>query len=434
MGHTGGKSCGKYRLITESYTLFGRIRLYRDQQGQYAADPLWEKDLALHLRYIADFRICCPVEQVNRHDEAWSYVAGLSDRNVIALGLDDGWGAVIRNLVPNAFRVRKALSDTQIAHSGGAGWPFPVSYYFLIMRLFLSFKWIIVIESSFFRKPAEGKVTLRRFLSHYIHTFLLRRCVRAADARIFTNRAYQELFLGHNKASLIAPAIWIDQDDVVSGRDHDARKPSGRHQARFLFPARLIPDKGILTVLDAIRLLEKRHAEDGTPVPQVDIIGQGPLAEQCRQFAAHHSDDLVQFHDPVPYGAPFFSFLRDYDAVIVANLQDEQPRIIYDAFSQGLPCVSSETGGTHDLITPGETGLFFKAGNAASLADRLTELANAAEHLHQMGGAALSEVAASTHENMHREREIFLKDTLSLSNQPLGWRGDDVLAQASTSI
>lgn len=421
-------------MIIEFYTLFGRIPLYRDQCGHYATYPRWKKDIVLHLRYIADFRICCPVKQVNEHDAALSPVSGLSDRNVVALRPDGGWGSVVRNLVPNAFRVRRALSDTQIAHSDGAGWAFPVSYYILIMRLFLKFQWIIVVESSFFRKPAHGSVKLRRHISHYVHTFLLRQCVQAADARIFTNRAYQELFLGHDKASLIAPAVWIDQDNIVSDPVHEARKPDGRHRARFLFPSRLIPDKGVQTVLDAIHLLEKRHTEDGTPVPQVDIIGEGPLAGHCRQFAANHSSELVRFHEPVSYGAPFFAFLQDYDAIIVANLQDEQPRIIYDAFSQGLPCLSSETGGTHDLITSGETGFFFKAGDATSLADRLSELADAAERLHQMGHTALSQIGTSTHENMHREREVFLKEVMSLASQTPGRQDDDVRAQVEVLL
>lgn len=236
-------------MIVESYTLFGRIALYRDRNGAYATDPLWKKDLDLHLCYIEDFRICCPVEQVGTHDVVWAHVEGLTDQNVIALRRDGGWGSVISNLIPNALRVRKALSNTKVVHSEGAGWAFPLSYYLLIMRPFLSFKWVIVIESSFFRKAATSSPSLRRYISHHVNTYLLRQCVRAADASVFTSRVYQEMFLGHSKSSLVAPAIWIDQGDIVSRSAHDARNPDGRKRARFVFAARLIPDKGVQTVL-----------------------------------------------------------------------------------------------------------------------------------------------------------------------------------------
>jgi len=408
-------------LIIEPYTLFGRIPLYRDNFGHYATDPLWEKDLTLHFRYIKNFKICCPVEQVEKHDESWSRIKNLSDRNVIALRRDHGWISVVRNLVPNALKVRSALAKTHIAHSGGAGWAFPVSYYILLIRIFLRFKWIIVIESSPFRMPARGQFSLRRFLSHHVHTFFLKRCVRSADARILTSKSFAEIFDCTDLTCFISPAVWVDQSNMISAEENDAWKQDGRDRTRFLFPARLNQDKGTQTVLDAIHLLEKRHVENEIPIPKVDIIGHGPLADRCRQFAANYPDDLTCFHEPLPYGPEFFAFLRGYDAIIVANLQDEQPRIIFDAYSQGLACISSETGGTRDLIDPGKTGSFFKAGDEVSLANRLAEYANSATVLRDMGSAALRKVSEHTHENMHRRREDFLKQSLGLSLECHGW-------------
>lgn len=408
-------------MIEEPYTLFSRIPLYRDDDGRYATDVLWKKDLDLHLRYIADFRICCPVERVQEHDKTSTCVSGLIDQNVIALRRDGGWLSVSRNLFPNAFSVWNALSNTHIAHSGSGGWAFPVSYYILVMRLFLSFKWIMIIESSNFRNTASGTKKLRRYFSHYINTFLLRRCVRTADARIFTSQNYRDIFLGNDEKSLVYPAVWIDAGDVVSRKIHSTREPDSGGRARFVFPARLVAEKGVEIVLEALRILQERHIDKQVAVPRVDIIGHGPLAQQCRSFAESMPNNIVNFYEPISYGKEFLNFLQNYDAVIVANLQDEQPRIIYDAFSQGLPCISSETGGTKDLIKPGKTGIFFKANDPFSLADRLIELADAAMFLHEMGQAALNEVASYTHENMHRKRELFLKSILSLKNESLDW-------------
>ena len=403
-------------MIEETYTLFTRIPVFRDPSGRYATAPLWHKDLVRHFDYIADFRLCCAVVEVEEHDPTLSYVEELSDDIVLPLRRDRGWGSVIANLIPNAFLVQRALSKTEIAHSGGAGWSFPLSYYILMLRPFLRFKWIFLLESSFYRMPKYGKASFRQIASHHIHTFLVRRCVQSADARIFTTNRFRDLFLGRDEASLVAPAIWIDDADILPLSRHLAKKPKDRRRARIVFPARLVPDKGVQTVLDAIRIVADKHRQTGVPVPQIDIIGKGEMETACRAVEAQVPDGLMRLHDPLPYGDAFFAFLQDYDAFIVANLQnDGQPRILYDAFGQGLPCIASETTATREAVSPGETGLFFNPGDPESLAACFLEVADQAGRLHEMGTAVLREMAAHTHQNMHRTREKFLKEVLGLA-------------------
>lgn len=402
-------------MIDGVYTLFVRIPLYRDSNGVYATDPLWQWDLVRHFDYISDLHICCPVENVSEHDVNLVPVVELSDRNVIPLRLDRGWVSVFLNIFPTGTGIFRALSQTQIAHSGAAGWPFPESYYILLFRPFFRFKWVLVVESSFYRIPQYGKATFRQFLSHHINTFLVRRCARNADARIFTTKKYQDLFLGHTENSLIAPVTWVREADLHPVADHSEAKPKARHRSRLIFPSRLVPDKGVQTVLDAIRIGVERQVRTGISMPQIDIMGSGPMADDCRRVSAECPDGLVRFFDPVPYGEEFFSFLRGYDALIMASVQEGgQPRVLYDALSQGLPCIASNTIATREAITDEETGVFFEPGVAKSLADRLIEFAESPDRLHEMGRRALQKAAEHTHEEMHRTRERFLVEVLEL--------------------
>ena len=402
-------------VIVESYTLFGRIPLFRDTQGRYATDVLWQRDLALHISYIQDFRICCPVEHVASHDRSLTLVEGLSDKNVFPLRLDRGWLSVFYNLLPNALSVLRALAKTEIAHSGGAGWAFPVSYYLLLFRAFLRFKWVVGVESSFFVKPSKGPVSLRVFFGHHVHGFLLRRCLRSADARFFTSEAYRDMFLGHREASLVAPAVWVDRADIISREAllENQRKMTG--PVRILFPARLVFEKGVQTVLGALDILSTRNQGNEGASIEISIMGNGPEAQKCRNLAQRYAQDGVRFLEPRPYGVAFFEEMQNYDAVLIANLHDEQPRIIFDAFSQGVPCITSRTGGTFDLVTEGETGVFFEAGNPSALADKLVELCDQRSQLQKMGLKALEGMSERTHTGMHRRREKFIKDTLKLT-------------------
>jgi len=138
------------------------------------------------------------------------------------------------------------------------------------------------------------------------------------------------------------------------------------------------------------------------------------LAESCREFVREFDDPRIRFRESVRYGEPFFSALREYDAVLVANLQDEQPRIIFDAFSQAVPCISSRTGGTHDLMEEGQTGLFFDRGDPLALARLIDQASEDKETFRRMGLAARKSVMNRTHEAMHEARRKFLIEALAL--------------------
>lgn len=404
-------------MISLPYTLFTRIPLYADATGAVYADDLWAKDLAFHLTYIADFRICCPCLPATARPEGATVVAGLTPDRIISLQPVKGWKAVIRTLWSNFVQVRRAVRDTQIVHSGGAGWPFPLSFYILPLRRKRDFQWIMVIESSFWMKPRHGPVSVRQHLSHAFHHHMIRACMRAADAHIVTQSWYRDLFLDPEAPVHVAPAVWIDEDDILAAAPDTPKRGTG--PARLIFPARLVPDKGVETVLQAIETFAARHSTEAAPVLQIDIIGAGPLAERCRNFAAQdHGAVAVRFLDPVPYGAPFFALLGEYEAVVLANRQPEQPRIVFDAFSQAVPVIASRTPGVESSVIDGHTGWLFAVDDVVALATLFERVIAQPRNLADMGAAAHKAVANRTHMRMHKDREAFLKTRLRLQADP----------------
>lgn len=402
-------------MIRQSYTLLTRIPLYQGHDGFYT-DDLWEKDLVAHLRYISDFRICCPVEPLSPTSGPLRRVEGLTDAQVIRLRTDRGWGSVFVNIVPNFLAVWRAVRTSQIVHSGCAGWAFPLAYYVWFLRPFRRFKWINVVESSFWVKPASGPVSVRQWIEHHVHEFMVRRCVRASDARIFTQDGYRQTYLGSNKAALVAPAVWLDDANFRTTTDLAAAQAENR-PVRLIFPARLEAEKGVDTVLAAIDRWDARFGRATGPTLAIDIIGDGALADRCRQFVAARADEQrlrVRFLDPVPYGEPFFALLRGYDAAIVANRQAEQARIVFDVMSQGLPCLATDTTGNMAVVADGVTGAIFPVDNADALAELFDHAAQHPAELHEMGRHALAAAGGYSHAAMHAERELFLRKTLNL--------------------
>jgi glycosyltransferase involved in cell wall biosynthesis len=122
---------------------------------------------------------------------------------------------------------------------------------------------------------------------------------------------------------------------------------------------------------------------------------------------------VLDYRDPVPYGRPFLDLLRGYDAVLLPSLSDEQPRLLFDAFSQAVPVIGSATGGLRDLVEPGQSGRLLPAGNASALADAMIEASANRAELRAMGVAALAKARGQTHRAMHRKRHEILLDAFA---------------------
>jgi glycosyltransferase involved in cell wall biosynthesis len=131
-----------------------------------------------------------------------------------------------------------------------------------------------------------------------------------------------------------------------------------------LFVGRLSPEKGLDTLLEAWSLLKKR--------PRLKIVGEGPLVHQVVERIQRL--DGVEYlgtktHDEV------FALMKAAQMLVVPSLWYEGfPMTVVEAFASGLPVVASRLGGLSELVRHGETGLHFRPGDVADLAQKLDEI------------------------------------------------------------
>jgi glycosyltransferase involved in cell wall biosynthesis len=161
-------------------------------------------------------------------------------------------------------------------------------------------------------------------------------------------------------------------------------------------------------LLAALRALELKSVE-----VLVDIIGEGERREACLRAAADLRSVRLSVLEPVPYGKPFFELLRGYHAVLVPSLSDEQPRIVFDASSQAVPVIATDTDGLRPHVAHGRTGWLVPAGDVPALAAAVARASHAPSELRAMGLAALRVSRGVTHQVMHRTRSHLLRQHCS---------------------
>lgn len=388
-----------YAPISQRYGLVCNIPLHQDADGAFWTDPLWEKDLALHLNYCERFTLASPVSTKPVPDG----FAKLDTQRITVwpLRANEGWPRTLAN-IPHTFSRLKAFAESHdIVHTDGAAWPFPSSFYFLPLRGKVPFFWVVVIESLPWLRQANS-------IKARVFNRLMGKVMARADARIYTHEGFRTHFGRPASEGVINPASWIDEASVISSADLAQRAARPIDQpCRVLLAGRLLEEKGVGLFLEAIRTYPR-----SAPPLEVTMIGAGAMEGACREAAA--DPDLpvrATFLDPVPYGAPFLKVIDEADLVVVPSITNEQPRLIYDAAARGVPVLASRTEGNQSILSD-DTGFLFDWNDAAALRTRLQELANRGQDLRATGQRVWERLGQQTHAAMHRDRSHYLAQEL----------------------
>jgi glycosyltransferase involved in cell wall biosynthesis len=179
----------------------------------------------------------------------------------------------------------------------------------------------------------------------------------------------------------------IPADTVVihNGVDLSVFSPSLGEQARSfravpiacLVAGRIVPDKGIHTVIDAFALL-REHDDRFT----LTVLGDGPQAyidELRLKVEGSGLRDVVTFHPPIPRSQMPEQLSRHNVLLLPSEYAEPIARSMQEAMAMGLLVIGTITGGSGELLVHEQTGLVFRAGDPQSLASKLARVATEPE-------------------------------------------------------
>jgi glycogen(starch) synthase len=137
----------------------------------------------------------------------------------------------------------------------------------------------------------------------------------------------------------------------------------GRHKFRFAFVGRFVPEKGILVLLEAARILKSQGFAF-----EVRLIGDGPQRKEVDAFIEKYQlPEYIYVTGYVAPGEAMTSALMDVDAVIVPSVWEEAAG--FSAIEQmvdGRLVIASAIGGLAEVV--GDDGMLFPPGDSDALA------------------------------------------------------------------
>ena len=178
-----------------------------------------------------------------------------------------------------------------------------------------------------------------------------------ADAGIFGNKVAMEraVNLGFHKKMDVIPQYGFEITYNGQSRPGDGQFVVG-------YAGRLVPEKGVLTLVEATRHM---------PQTAVLIAGEGPLSSTIRH------QPHVKMLGWVPRNE-MGAFWSQLDVMVLPSLTDRKKwveqfgRVIVEAMAAGVPVVGSDAGRIPDTI--GDAGLIFHEGDAGALGKALDTL------------------------------------------------------------
>lgn len=220
----------------------------------------------------------------------------------------------------------------------------------------------------------------------------------------------------------ISPFIQSTFNGQIRGRVYDIENPIDnaffnvvphRKPGQLLFIGRLIPRKGVHTLLQAFAQLHQQM-----PQARLRIAGgsnfsnePGHYPHQLKQFIAENGlQNAVIFLGELDKTA----LLKEYahcSALVLSSVVETAPMVIMEAMAAGQPVVSTDVGGARYLVEHGQSGLIVPTDNPLALGEALYQVLSDEATLETMGHRAREIARQRFHAQVvaARTREIYCR-------------------------
>ena len=230
--------------------------------------------------------------------------------------------------------------------------------------------------------------------SKYYMCFL-KKCVKDSRPKSFLNTL--EMYLHHRILHIydvidvfISPSLFLKRklEDMGFSRkiihlpnfieDNSVKLPRKIKVNTVLYFGRLSPEKGIKTLIKAVRGLDI----------ELRILGTGPYEGALKQYVKTEHIRNVFFLGYKTGNELTVEIKNALVVVVPSEWYENNPRTILEAFTLGIPVVGARIGGIPELVLDNETGLTFEPGDIDDLKKKLIYCINNRRKLFQMGKTA----------------------------------------------
>lgn len=376
------------------------------ENGIYQSLDLWVEDLQANLAYVSELTLISP-----RADQAIikTYTEKLLPSSI---------KVILHDQVSGEDDLKLIISQHDVVSIGVGAPAWRMKIAIQVAKLSVKLRRCLIISVSSNRAKttlmnATHQSWLKKIKSHIVawsiqHT--TNYLVRISSGVFVVGEGVRQSMHFAHKNIYVETAAWVNEQNIIN----DTNFANKLHSIQNGLPAaiiatRLEPMKGVYLAIDALIEIKKQAPK----LPKLSILGNGPLLKDLQLMVKKFDlSNQITFDGVRAYPEEFFAELARFHLILLTNLNDEQPRLIFDSISQGLIPVCPDSSAYQYLKLPPE--IMYEKGNAASLAKTWISLCDKNTYMRAM--LQLRPFAIEyTINNMHRKRNIWIRQSLASS-------------------
>ncbi len=226
-----------------------------------------------------------------------------------------------------------------------------------------------------------------------ISTTLYRIGLKKAQCVFFQNKDNQKLFVDKG---IVKGRTRLIPGSGVNLQAHCVEPyPDNKDGVRFLFVGRIMRDKGIGELLEAMHLI---HQENDKVT--LDIVGWSD-EDYSEALKKAEQEGSIRYHGLQSDVHPFYTKCH---CAVLPSYHEGTANVMLEASSTGRPVITTRVPGCQETFDEGKTGFGCDVKSTESLADAMREfLSTTQDRRREMG------LAARTKMEMEYDRNIVLK-------------------------
>jgi len=225
----------------------------------------------------------------------------------------------------------------------------------------------------------------------------------------FMKKEVEKKISDKGKVYLIPNGVELSNEESDSIKDFLNRR-SFSHLVLFL--GRMVPEKGITTLIDAAKIIQKTY-----PECVFILAGKGPYLSDYKALVRQAGLENHMLFIGYVNEREKATLLRRCDMLIVPSSYEPFGIVAIEGMAAGKPVIASRTGGLSSIINDGETGLVFDPGDVSGLSENISTLMEDPTLCAKLGEKALNEVKQKYNwEDVRDQTEAVYETTVTTSS------------------
>jgi glycosyltransferase involved in cell wall biosynthesis len=174
---------------------------------------------------------------------------------------------------------------------------------------------------------------------------------------------------------------WFNIPNPVNPSFYSAEVGEPCGTSTYVFVGSIYPLKGLHTVVQAARLLDRRGIK-GRVVVAGNAFNEKQRAylDLCRDLSKELKSFVVEFRSWLGQDQ-LLGLFSEAKALIVASRTENAPMVAAEALAAGCPVISTPVGGLPEWIHHGWNGFLFPVDDADALATQIQQLEDLTSHV-----------------------------------------------------